>query len=214
MRKKQKISPQNKLFMVITIAVLFVGISFGKIVNQAIPSENQKPTFEPTVSADQGDDSEESKDKDDVTQDPAADSIYLIQLGAFKTYDNVLSLVNELQRLGFNHGFVKDDEQFVVFSHIVGDPKQLEDVETILKKEKLPYFIKEVKVDTDDLKWNYFLQAVKQDPYEMLAEFIQEFTNDDLYIFGFFTTLSTASFDPLADERQEMLLRIYQWLND
>ena len=70
-----------------------------------------------------------------------------------------------------------------------------------------------MEVSTDDLKWNYFLQAVKQKPFEMTGDFIQTFTDDEMHIWGYYVTLSTASFDALSTERHKMLLEIYQWLN-
>ena len=82
-----------------------------------------------------------------------------------------------------------------------------------LKEKQINCFIKAVEVSTDDLKWNYFLQAVKQKPFEMTGDFIQTFTDDEMHIWGYYVTLSTASFDALSTERQKMLLEIYQWLN-
>ena len=46
----------------------------------------------------------------------------------------------------------------------------------------------------------------------MTSEFIQTFTDDEMHIFGYYMTLSNASFETLANERQKMLLEIYQWL--
>ena len=83
-----------------------------------------------------------------------------------------------------------------------------------VKKEDINYFVKDVVPPKEDVKWQYFLNAVKQVPYEMTAEFIQTFSNDDFYIFGYYTTLSNSSFDPISSERQKMLLEIYQWLNE
>ena len=73
--------------------------------------------------------------------------------------------------------------------------------------------IKGIEVSKDDLKWNYFLQATKQKPFEIASDFIQTFTDDEMHIWGYYVSLSTSSFEPFSSERQKMLLEIYQWLN-
>ena len=163
--------------------------------------------------------SDEIKSSDDVsssieqtTQEPTSvavanddQAIYIVQLGVFQTYDNLLTLVGDLQQLGYNYGVIKTEGQYSVFSHISGTKEVLKSVEQALTSQNLTYFVKRLEIPTGDLRWEYFLQAVKQIPFEMTSEFIQTFTEDEMHIFGYYMTLSNASFEALANERQKML---------
>ena len=51
--------------------------------------------------------------------------IYIIQLGVFQTYDNLLKLAGKIQQLGYNYGILKLDGQYSVFSHISGTKESL-----------------------------------------------------------------------------------------
>ena len=154
--------------------------------------------------ADETQPANEEQPKDETEQSENAEDV---------AADNVLNLAGQLQQLGYNYGILKVDGKYSVFSHISGTKESLASVEEAMSNKGIDHFIKEVDVSTDDLKWNYFLQAVKQKPFEMTGDFIQTFTDDEMHIWGYYVTLSTASFDALASERQKMLLEIYQWLN-
>lgn len=208
-------------FLLLTLVITFVGLIFGKVLNEFLlvdsGSEDTTVVIKP---------SDEIKSSDDVSpsvEQPAQEeisveivddeqAIYIVQLGVFQTYDNLLTLVGNLQQLGYNYGVTKTEGQYSVFSHISGTKQVLETVEQALKSQDLTYFIKRLEIPTGDLRWEYFLQAVKQIPFEMTSEFIQTFTEDEMHIFGYYMTLSNASFEALANERQKMLLEIYQWL--
>lgn len=206
-----------RLWILLTLIIVMVGLSFGKLLDNFLgPAEgietasgvaNETPPANEDASKEEPEPVEDSKD---VTTE---NKIYVIQLGVYETYDNVLNLAGQLQQLGYNYGILKVDGKYSVFSHISGTKESLASVEEAMKNKGIDYFIKEVEVPTDDLKWNYFLQAVKQKPFEMTGDFIQTFTDDEMHIWGYYVTLSTASFDALSTERQKMLLEIYQWLN-
>lgn len=213
---KHKMDPKMvRMFLILTVVFTVLGLFFGKMLDGfLIPSEEKPNTV---VTAPQ-----ETQTPDDspneVVETPAENvndenAIYIMQLAAFETYDNLLVLAGDLQKLGYNYGVIKTDGKYLVFSHISGTKESLAPVEEALKSQNLTHFIKRLEVSSDDLKWQYFLKAVKQVPFEMTSEFIQTFTDDEMHIFGYYMTLSTASFEALANERQKMLLEIYQWLN-
>ena len=143
----------------------------------------------------------------------AENKIYIMQHGVYETYDNVLKLAGEIQQLGYNYGILKVDGKYSVFSHISGTKDSLASVEATMKDKNIQCFIKEIEVPADDLKWNYFLQATKQKPFEIASDFIQTFTDDEMHIWGYYVSLSTSSFEAFSSERQKMLLELYQWLN-
>lgn len=224
MMKKKKFKSKFKvdlksmrLWILLTLIIVMVGLSFGKLLDNflgpaegveiasSVASETPPATEEASKET-----PEVAESTEDVT---TANKIYVTQLGVYETYDNVLNLAGQLQQLGYNYGILKVDGKYSVFSHISGTKESLASIEESMKNKGIDYFIKEVEVPTDDLKWNYFLQAVKQKPFEMTGDFIQTFTNDEMHIWGYYVTLSTASFDALSTERQKMLLEIYQWLN-
>ncbi|HAX72704.1 MAG TPA: sporulation protein [Firmicutes bacterium] len=211
-KPRKKLNENTQMLLLLTVVVTFVGLTFGKMLDGFLmPSDEvaQGADNDTTVVNDET----ESEDSAEVkTDENVADTIYVVQLGVYSTYDNVLDLASKIQTMGFNYGVSKVDGKYVVYSHVVGDRSELSSVEEALKKEDVNYFVKSVVPAKDDLKWQYYLSAVKQIPYEMTAEFIQTFSNDDFYIFGYYTTLSNSSFDPLSNERQKMLLEIYQWL--
>lgn len=205
--------------ILLTLIFTMLGLSFGKLLdNFLVPT--QGPTATVGGPNDQPQELEKSKDveaeegQSDASESTTAENeIYVMQLGVYETYDNVLSLAGELKQLGYNYGILKVDGEYSVFSHVSGTKESLAPVQEALKEKQIDCFIKAVEVSTDDLKWNYFLQAVKQKPFEMTGDFIQTFTDEEMHIWGYYVTLSTASFDALSTERQKMLLEIYQWLN-
>ena len=206
-----------RLWILLTLIIVMMGLSFGKLLDNFLGSSEGVATTsgvadetQPANEEQPKDETEQSENAEDVA---AENKIYVIQLGVYETYDNVLNLAGQLQQLGYNYGILKVDGKYSVFSHISGTKESLASVEEEMSNKGIDHFIKEVDVSTDDLKWNYFLQAVKQKPFEMTEDFIQTFTDDEMHIWGYYVTLSTASFDALASERQKMLLEIYQWLN-
>ncbi|MGL4336852.1 MAG: sporulation protein [Turicibacter sp.] len=210
-KKKTKVNQNTRILLALTVLATFVGISFGKILDNMLidpKADSLNANSTQVVSPEAG----ATPVADESLAVNEENTIYLMQLGVFKTYDNLLTLIGDVQTLGYQFGVVKTDGNYVAFSHVSGSKELLADVEKQLIANDLTYFIKDVVVPEGDLKWEYFLNAVKQKPYEMESEFIQSFTNDDLHIFGYYTTLSNASFEPLASERQKMLLEIYQWL--
>ena len=205
-KKKKKLSRQTIVFGMVTVGVLLLGISFGQVINQTlVPTASSQDDKPPT---------EVLPDNVQTAVTQEAEMIYLLQLGVFESYDNLLALVNDIQRLGLNYGVVKEADKYVVYSHIVKDKKELADVEALLKENKLSYFIKTETMETKEAAKYYFLQAVLQRPFEMSDEFVQSFSTDEMHIFGYYTTLSTTHFEPLTSGRQRMLLDIYQWLHD
>ena len=69
--------------------------------------------------------------------------------------------------------------------------RSLAPVQEALKEKQINCFIKAVEVSADDLKWNYFLQAVKQKPFEMTGDSIQTFTDDEMHIWGYCHTFNS-----------------------
>lgn len=205
--------------ILLTLIFTMLGLSFGKLLDNFLV-----PTEEPTAAVGAPNDASQATEnpKEDEAEDGQSDAsesttdenkIYVMQLGVYETYENVLNLAGELKQLGYNYGILKVDGKYSVFSHISGTKESLVTVQETLQGKQIDCFIKEIEVSTDDLKWSYFLQAVKQKPFEMAGDFIQTFTDDEMHIWGYYVTLSTASFDALSTERQKMLLEIYQWLN-
>ena len=213
---KHKMDPKMlRMFIILTVVFTGIGLGFGKILGGFLIPTEENPTPVVTLPKETTIPAEAKNKETESTQEvPNEDSsLYIMQLGAFKTYDNLLTLAGELQKLGYNYGVIKVDGKYSVFSHISGSKEVLAPVEEALNSQNLTYFIKRLEVSHDDLRWQYFLKAAKQIPFEMTSEFIQTFTDDEMHIFGYYMTLSTASFEALSNERQKMLLEIYQWLN-
>ncbi len=212
---KHKMDPKMlRMFIILTVVMTGVGLGFGRILSGFLMPEEEKPATVVTVPEETPVPDEAKVESETPAQDPNEDSsLYIMQLGAFETYDNLLVLAGELQKLGYNYGVIKVDGKYSVFSHISGSKESLAPVEEALKSQNLTYFIKRLEISNDDLRWQYFLKAAKQIPFEMTSDFIQTFTDDEMHIFGYYMTLSTASFEALSNERQKMLLEIYQWLN-
>ena len=196
-----------------------MGLSFGKVLDTFLVSTNEpKETVEVTgkETENEAEQAEESADKDKADkkeEEVAENKIFVIQHGVYETYENVLNLAGQLKEIGYNYGILKVDGKYSVFSYIGGTKESLAEVQETLKAKNIDSFIKEVEVPLDDLKWKYFVQAVKQIPYDIDEEFIQTFTDDEMHIWGYYVTLATSSFDATSVERQKMLLEIYQWLN-
>ena len=219
MVKKNKMDPKMiRAFLLLTLIFTVLGFSFGKILyGILLPNSSED---QPTVSVETPEETKATGESDETTEEKTSievavndeNAIYIMQLGVFETYDNLLTLAGDLQKLGYNYGVTRTDGKYSVFSHISGTKESLESVEQALKSQNLTYFIKRLEIESGDLRWDYFLQAVKQNPFEMTSEFIQTFTDDEMHIFGYYMTLSNASFETLANERQKMLLEIYQWL--
>ena len=209
-------------FILLTVIFTVLGLSFGKALDTfLVRTDDSKEVVEvkndeTNPASDSQEEKEASKDgdkKDKKEEKVAENKIFIMQHGVYETYDNVLNLAGELKQIGYNYGILKVDGKYSVFSYIGGTKDSLAPVKEQLTEKIIDSFIKEVEVPLDDLKWNYFVQAVKQRPYEMDAEFIQTFTDDEMHIWGYYVTLATSSFEANSPERQKMLLEIYQWLN-
>lgn len=211
----KKVQPWILLTLIFTV----LGLSFGKVLDTFLVSTNEpKETVEVTgkETENEAEQAEESADKDKADkkeEEVAENKIFVIQHGVYETYENVLNLAGQLKEIGYNYGILKVDGKYSVFSYIGGTKESLAEVQETLKAKNIDSFIKEVEVPLDDLKWKYFVQAVKQIPYDIDEDFIQTFTDDEMHIWGYYVTLATSSFDATSVERQKMLLEIYQWLN-
>lgn len=211
----KKVQPWILLTLIFTV----LGLSFGKVLDTFLVSTNEpKETVEVTgkETENEAEQAEESADKDKADkkeEEVAENKIFVMQHGVYETYENVLNLAGQLKEIGYNYGILKVDGKYSVFSYIGGTKESLAEVQETLKAKNIDSFIKEVEVPLDDLKWKYFVQAVKQIPYDIDEEFIQTFTDDEMHIWGYYVTLATSSFDATSVERQKMLLEIYQWLN-
>lgn len=211
----KKVQPWILLTLIFTV----LGLSFGKVLDTFLVSTNEpKETVEVTgkEAENEAEQAEESADKDKADkkeEEVAENKIFVMQHGVYETYENVLNLAGQLKEIGYNYGILKVDGKYSVFSYIGGTKESLAEVQETLKAKNIDSFIKEVEVPLDDLKWKYFVQAVKQIPYDIDEEFIQTFTDDEMHIWGYYVTLATSSFDATSVERQKMLLEIYQWLN-
>lgn len=204
--------------ILLTLIFTMLGLCFGKLLDNFLTPADGIATTVGAANSNVVVEKTEEEAVDENEADPSIveeneNMIYIMQLGVYETYDNVLTLAGELKQLGYNYGILKVDGKYSVFSHISGAKSDLTSVQETLKAKSIDCFIKEVEVETDDLKWYYFLQAVKQQPYEMSGDFIQTFTDDEMHIWGYYVTLSTSSFEATSMERQKMLLEIYQWLN-
>lgn len=211
----KKVQPWILLTLIFTV----LGLSFGKVLDTFLVSTNEpKETVEVTgkEAENEAEQAEESADKDKADkkeEEVAENKIFVMQHGVYETYENVLNLAGQLKEIGYNYGILKVDGKYSVFSYIGGTKESLAEVQETLKAKNIDSFIKEVEVPLDDLKWKYFVQAVKQIPYDIDEDFIQTFTDDEMHIWGYYVTLATSSFDATSVERQKMLLEIYQWLN-
>lgn len=208
-----------KIFGALTVVFTLVGVVFGRILDGFVNQSqgNYQLVEEPVGSIEADgvvDTSEIAVDNNQVFEESPDHIFYVMQLGAFETLDNALALGGTLDDKNITWGVNRQDGKHYVFSYIVGQREQLQEVEQTLAQSHIKPFIRSEEIIDDDLGWQYFLKAVNQIPYEMEASFIQSFTNDEMHIFGFYMTLSSVSFDPLSTERQEMLLEIYHWLNN
>lgn len=182
---KHKMDPKMlRMFIILTVVMTGVGLGFGRILSGFLMPEEEKPATVVTVPEETPVPDEAKVESETPAQDPNEDSsLYIMQLGAFETYDNLLVLAGELQKLGYNYGVIKVDGKYSVFSHISGSKESLAPVEEALKSQNLTYFIKRLEISNDDLRWQYFLKAAKQIPFEMTSDFIQTFTDDEMHIF-------------------------------
>lgn len=219
-KKKFKLKINFKVIqpmILLTLIITMLGLSFGKMLGSfLVPTEGTVATVgTPTEISSTNETKESSKvtTTENVEEVTAENKIYIMQHGVYETYDNVLKLAGEIQQLGYNYGISKVDGKYSVFSHISGTKDSLASIEAIMKDKNIECFIKEMEVPLDDLKWNYFLQATKQKPFEISSDFIQTFTDDEMHIWGYYVSLSTSFFEAFSSERQKMLLEIYQWLN-
>lgn len=199
---KLNIKPETlKVFVVLTLIFTIIGVIFGRLV---MGSVSEQPGIYDVTLKDSGIDN-----LDEVNQEHL---IYMMQHGVFAAFDNALSLGARLEREGYVWSFKREDELFVVFTYLVGEKEQLNDVAVDLDAKGISFFVRTIEVVADDLGWLYFLKAVKQIPFEIEADFIQAFSSDEMHIWGYYVTLSSAFFEPLSAERQKMLLEIYEWL--
>ena len=101
--------------ILLTLIFTMLGLSFGKLLdNFLVPT--QGPTATVGGPNDQPQELEKSKDveaeegQSDASESTTAENeIYVMQLGVYETYDNVLSLAGELKQLGYNYGILKVD---------------------------------------------------------------------------------------------------------
>jgi len=221
-KKKFKLKINFKVIqplILLTLIITMLGLSFGKMLGSfLVPTDESIATVGTPTEISSTNEIEESSNTEESTTEnseevTAENKIYIMQHGVYETYDNVLKLAGEIQQLGYNYGILKVDGKYSVFSHISGTKDSLASVEATMKDKNIQCFIKEIEVPADDLKWNYFLQATKQKPFEIASDFIQTFTDDEMHIWGYYVSLSTSSFEAFSSERQKMLLELYQWLN-
>ena len=205
--------------ILLTLIITMLGLSFGKMLGSfLVPTDRDLPTVGTPIETSSTNEIEKSSNTEATVTENLEEitdqnKIYIMQLGVYETYDNVLKLAGEIQQLGYNYGILKVDGKYSVFSHISGTKESLTSVESTMKAKNIECYIKGIEVSKDDLKWNYFLQATKQKPFEIASDFIQTFTDDEMHIWGYYVSLSTSSFEAFSSERQKMLLEIYQWLN-
>ena len=186
--------------ILLTLVITMLGLSFGKMLGSfLVPTDQALPTVGTPTEISSTNEIEESSNTEVSTTEnseevTAENKIYIMQHGVYETYDNVLKLAGEIQQLGYNYGILKVDGKYSVFSHISGTKDSLASVEGMMKDKNIQCFIKEIEVPTDDLKWNYFLQATIHKPFEIASDFIQTFTDDEMHIWGYYVSLSTSSF--------------------
>lgn len=218
---KLKISWETfRVFATLTIVFTLMGFLFGRVL-ETVFLDNSTTTNQPVeeVAAYLEDGNEAENSEETPNETPAAEvtpenTFFVLQVGAFETFDNAAAMGGRLDDLDITWGINRIDGRHYVFSHIVSDREQLTDAVEKLEQNGISPFARSVEADTNDLRWYYFLKAVQQIPYEMDSEFIQIFTSDELHIFGLYSTLASVSFEPLSSERQEILLDIYNWLNN
>lgn len=183
-------SKKNQFFTFMTMGIILLGIIFGSIIKGFLESEEQVGLIQ------------------------NLDQIYVVYLGTFETFDEVLSIQGEARKLGYEIDINLEEDQYTVYSHIVGTVNQLEEVKLIYNEHQVEHIIHQLENEEDDLGWSYFFKAVHQIPYEMDPDFIEEFAQDELFIWGYYVALATDSLESLSEERQQMLREIYQWLNN
>jgi len=178
-----------KMLGYVTIGCVLLGVTFARILTASINTEEL------------------------VVMSTDFNQIYIVDLGIYETYEEILRVEGKIKNLGYGVGINLKDDNFLVFSHIVDGRIQLEAVEETLLEYEIPYEIQQLTLPSDELKWDYFFKLVHQIPYEMEAEFIEEFGQDEMFILGYYVALSDDTLDVLSIERQQMLREIYQWLN-
>ena len=204
-----------KIFGSLTVIITLVGYFFGNILGAFLEPAAGPPMQ--TIAA-PNEDGADLADSDEDTATAVAEVVdptnfFVVQLGIFSSLDNAAGLVGSLSALGLPTDLIRVDGNFMLYSHIVGSRSQLEEVEAILNVNNIDFFVREGRQSGEELAWEYFLLAANEIPFNMTVEFINSFANDEMHIFGFFSSLSNTSFEPLAEERQNMLMTIYNWLN-
>lgn len=207
-----------KIFGTLTVVITLVGYFFGNVLGTLL-----EPTQVPTLvtGAPQADDSEMDGE---VVADEQGDSViaeevldletfYVIQLGVFSSLDNAAGLLGTVTGLALPADVIRLDGNFLLYSHVVGSRSQLMAVEQLLEQNNVDFFTRQDRAASDELAWQYFLMAANEQPFQIDGDFINEFDNDELHIFGMFNALSSSSFEPLAEERQNMLMAIFNWLH-
>lgn len=182
-------SKKHNVFIFMTLGVFLIGGVFGSILKGYL--DNEEP----------------------VSEILSLDAIYVVYLGAFETYEEVLAIEGKVKELGYGIDINLDEGEYVVFSHIAGMISDLEEVEQKYNEYQVDYKIERIENTEANLGWDYFFKAVHQIPYEMDANFIEEFAQDALFIWGYYVALAGDSLENLSLERQQMLREIYHWLN-
>jgi len=205
-----------KIFGTLTVVITLVGYFFGNILGNFLET-TQAPPMVTGAPYENGSEVDDVFVDDDATETVAEvldlETFYVIQLGIFGSLDNATGLLGTLNGLEIPTDLIRLGENFMLYSHVVGSRSQLASVEEILEQNQIDYFVRQDRAASDELAWQYFLLAVNEQPFTMDSDFINAFDNNEMSIFGMFQALSVSSFEPLAEERQNMLMAIFNWLN-
>ncbi|MCL1950651.1 MAG: SPOR domain-containing protein [Turicibacter sp.] len=212
---KQAMIKTFKIFGTLTVIITLVGYFFGGMLEAFLEPAQSVPAAElpPVVLNDSvADDSTEEGEPVEVAEevfDPT--TFYMLQLGIFGSLDNAAALRRTLSELGMPADVIRLNGNFMLYSHVVGSRSQLREAENLLAASNVDYFVRQERPDSDAPGWQYFLLAANEQPFALSPDFINSF-DGDMHIFGFYNVLSNTAFDPLSDERQNMLMAIYNWL--
>ena len=215
---KQLFLKTVKIFVVLTVIITVVGYMFGNILTGFV--ETGQPVGPLTGAPIVEGATDLEAPSEDVSDEGAAvahiwdpSSFYMIQLGVFGSLDNAAGLMGTLNELGLPSDVIRVDGNFMLYSHIVGERGQLNEVEALLERSGVDFFVRQERAPGDELAWQYFVLAANETPFHIDEEFINGFANNEMPIFGIFYALSSSSFEPLSQERQQMLMAIFNWLN-
>jgi len=139
--------------------------------------------------------------------------LYLLSLGVFPTSEEVLAVEGALRVLNVPVGMVTEEEGYHLFTQVMADPVEAQDLMGVLADEGISFSLETVSDKSEDNPaWRYFYEAVHKRAFQMNEEFFDSFPDDKMAIWGYFIVFSRGGSELLPVVRQQMLLETFEWL--